>query len=231
MAVLGMPCCKSQYKLPKNLDDAISYLEHSWKKAELDSFRYLPENEAVTDQHFATGQWIRNNWIYGKRDTALTNYFHSLGIYHPDDISSIILISLHRKLNNKDINLEQQVESMKNYWKPIFECEEKLKREAVANYKKWKEGDSLTIYMPVDTSGGTSNAVIYNCPDIEWQFDPKKDLIVKGTLTKRYFINDSANVFFTVYVKDMTPKEISILTKNTKAGDTRNFSLSGLKVE
>jgi hypothetical protein len=223
--------CKSQTTLPKNLDEAVSYLQQKWSNTELANFKNKPEQDAVTELHLSAGMWIRNNWVHGDRDPALTNYFDSLGIYHPDDISSIILTSLHRTLNQKDIQLDKQVESYKAYWKPIMDCQEKQKAEAVSIYKKFNEGDSITIYMPVDTAHGSRNAVFYNCPTPEWTFDKGKDLILKGTVTKKYFINDTANVFFTVNIKYMSRRDTQILMEQVKTGDEKSFSLTGLTIE
>ena len=97
--------CKSQITLPKNLDEAVLYFQQNWTTSELDEFKKKPEEEAVTDLHSGTGRWIRNNWVHGDRDTALRSYFTSLGIYAPDDISSIILTTLHRTLNKRMFNL------------------------------------------------------------------------------------------------------------------------------
>ena len=85
--------------------------------------------------------------------------------------------------------------------------------------------------MPVDTSDGSHNAVLYNCPTTEWNFDGVKDLLVKGTITKKYFINDTANVFFTVHIIYMNRKETSILLTEVKTGDEKDFSLSGLTIK
>jgi hypothetical protein len=223
--------CKSQITLPKNLDEAVLYFQQKWTKTELGKFKNKPEEDAVTELHFGTGRWIRNNWVHGKRDTALTNYFHSLGIYHPDDISSIILTSLHRTLNKMDIDLDKQVNSYKAYWKPIIDCNEKQKAEAVLNYNKFKIGDNIIIYMPVDTSDGYHNAVLYDCPTSDWTFDAAKDLLVKGTITKKYFINDTANVFFTVHITYMNRKDTPILMTEVKTGDKKDFSLTGLTIK
>lgn len=223
--------CKAQIKLPKNLDEALIYFQQQWTQAELDNFKNKPEREAVIELHRGTGMWIRNKWVHGDRDTALRNYFKELSIYAPDDISSIILTSLHRTLNKKDIQLDQQVEAYKAYWKPIIDCNEKQKAQAVSNYNKFKTGDTVTIYMPVDTDGGYKNAVLYDCPDIEWTFDKSKDLILKGTITKKYFINDTANVFFTVRVTYMNSKDTPVLMEQVKIGDNKSFSLRGLTIE
>ena len=223
--------CKSQVTLPKNLDETLLYFQQQWTKAELEKFKNTPEQDAVAELHLGTGMWIRNNWIHGDRDTALTNYFHSLGIFHPDDISSIILTSLHRTLNGKDIQIDKQVESYKAYWKPIMDCHEKQKAKAVFIYNKFKPGDKITIYMPVDTSYGDRNAVLYDCPSTEWTFDAAKDLIIKGTVIKKYFLTDTANVFFTVRVTYMNRKDTPVLMKAVKTGDTNDFSLTGLTIK
>src|SRR5215211_5454838 len=74
--------CKAQINLPENLNEAVLYFQQKWTKTELEKFKNKPEKDAVTELHFGTGMWIRNTWIHGNRNTALTNYFHSLGIYH-----------------------------------------------------------------------------------------------------------------------------------------------------
>jgi hypothetical protein len=223
--------CKSQITLPRNLEESVLYFQQKWTKIQLDEFKNTAEDKAVTEHHFGTGTWIRNNWVHGSRDTTLTNYFHSLGIFHPDGISSIILTSLHRTLNQRDIQLDKQVEKYKAYWNAIIDCKKKQKAQAVAIYKKFTEGDDITIYMRVDTAYGGRNAVIYNCPKTEWAFDKKKDLIIKGTITRKYFINDTANVFFTVCIKYMNHKDTEILMTKVTTGDQKDFSLTGLKIE
>lgn len=217
--------------LPKNLSEAVVYFQKNWTKVELEDYKKKSEEDATTDQHFNTGMWIRNNWVRGGRDTALTNYFHSLGINHPDDISSIILTSLHRTLNNRDIALHKQVESYKKYWQPIIDCDKKQRVEALSNYDKFKVGDNVTVRMPVDVADGSPNAVSYECPKIEWAFDKKKDLIIKGKVTKKYFINDTTNVFFSIEINFMNNKDIEIFMNKVNIGDTKDFSLKGLSIE
>jgi hypothetical protein len=223
--------CNSQITRPKNLEEAVLYFQQSWTKTELDQFKDKSERQAVNDIHFETGTWIRNNWVRGNRDSALTSYFHTLGIYNPDDISSIILTSFHRTLNKRDIALDKQVESYKAYWKPINECKEMQKAKSVSNYNKFKVGDSLTMYMHVDTSYGMRNAMVFQCPANTRAFDVNKDLILKGTLTKKYFINDTANMFFVLDINYMNRSDTKILMTTVKMGDKKDFSLTGLTIE
>ncbi|MCX2491849.1 hypothetical protein OQX63_00090 [Pedobacter sp. PF22-3] len=125
------PSSPKTQAMPKNLEESISYLKNEWTSSELNSFKNKPKKKAVAEAHFGAGLWIRNNWIRGDRNVPLTKFFRSLGINHPDDMSSIILSSLHIRLNNKKIDVNEQVEEYKAYWKPIRKCEEKAALMAV----------------------------------------------------------------------------------------------------
>ena len=73
------------------------------------------EKEFTTDSHFGLGLWIRNNWGLWK-GSRLSNFFIANGIFHPDDMSGIILTSYHRKLNGIEIQLEKQIKYYQEYW-------------------------------------------------------------------------------------------------------------------
>ena len=216
---------------PKNLDEAIAYFENHWNNAEKTNFKILPEEEATTKLHLSVGMWIRNTWIHGNRDTCLTNYFHTLGIFHPDDMSAIILTSLHRKLNDRKIDLQAQVKSYQDYWAPILDCKRRQRSQAFATFQAHSVGDKVAILMPVDTSEGERNAMIYECPNRDWTFNPKVDLMVTGIITKKYFINDSLNVFFTVKITKLNHPNTTILMEDARVGDSVNFHLSGLTIK
>jgi hypothetical protein len=229
LILIGVLCCNSKTKNypPKDLNETIEYFEETWS----DSIKTEFINDSLRNAHFTIGRWIRNNWIYGERDTSLVLYFNKLGIYHPDDISSIILTSLFRKLTGKPINLEEQVEEFKSYWKPIIDCEEKAKKLAMENYYKLKIGDELNIYMEVDTSYGENLVVIRDCPNPEWIFDNKKDLKIYGVVTEKYNINDTANVFIKVKILKMNKNRLSGTVEEKKPGDIEDFSMEFLKFE
>ena len=215
---------------PKNLDEAITYFEKHWNIVEKTKFKIHPEQNAVSELHLTTGMWIRNTWIHANRDTNLTNYFHRLGIFHPDDISSIILTSLHRKLNNQEVDLPGQVKVYLEYWTSMNECKNRQRKQAIANFHQHNVGDLITISMAVDTSDGERNAVIYACPQNDWTFNPKVDLMIVGIITKKYFINDSSNVFFTVKIKKLNNPNTTIGMENAMVGDFVDFQLRGLTI-
>ena len=232
--IIILTSCKSQpvkILLPENLDEAVLYFQQNWTKQQLEIFKIKDERKAITDLHFGAGMWVRNNWIRGDRDTVFTNYFHSLGIFAPDDISSIVFTSLHRTLNKKNIDLDKQIEPYKKYWKEITDCNEKKKNMAVTTYNRFKIGDNISIFMPVDISDNYRNAVLYDCPTIEWTFDKKKDLLIKGKIIDKFFINDTSNVFFKVKIESLNNSKTEILMNTVKVGDKKDFSLDGLRVE
>jgi hypothetical protein len=70
-----------------------------------------------------------------------------------------------------------------------------------------------------------------HCPTIEWTFDPKKDLLIKGKIVNKYFINDTANVFFSVKIESLSNAKTEILMTPVKVGDKKDFSLGGLRVQ
>ena len=181
--------------------------------------------------HFSTGVWIRNEWLYGNKDSALVNYFNRLGIDQPNDMSTIILTSLHRKLNNLPINLEAQVNYFIEYWKPIKACNEKAAKVAEENYKRFDVGDSITIYMDVDAKFGTKNAVLHECPDTDWSFDYRNDLIIKGIVSEKYEYKDQANMFFKVKISYLNLENTTIRFKNVKPDDLVEFGLKYLLVK
>jgi hypothetical protein len=76
--------------------------------ATLDKITIMSESELVRLQ-FGYGTWIRNTWLYNKRDSALTRYFRQHGITHPDDISRILIRALWNNLN-QTLTPEQRVQ-------------------------------------------------------------------------------------------------------------------------
>jgi hypothetical protein len=229
----GLISCKTpqaETNSPKNLDDAILFFQQNWTKTELDIFRMKAEDEAVSDAHFGSGLWVRNNWIRGGRDTSFVNYFHSLGVYHPDD-SSIVFTSLHRVLNNKAINLDEQIKPYQEYWEEISDCEKREKDSSVAAYDRFSVGDNVSIFMQVDTSADYRNAVLHVCPDTEWTFDAGKDLVIKGRIVNKFFINDPANVFFTVKIESLSDSNTKILMNPVVIGEEKDFLLRGITIK
>ena len=218
-------------KKPANLDEALLYFEKKWTDKQKEEFRLKDEKKVVSDMHFSVGVWIRNEWLYGNKDTALVNYFNRMGIDQPNDMSAIILTSLHRKLNNIPVDLEEQVKYFIDYWTPIKACNENASRLAEETYKKFNVGDSITIYMDIDAKFGTKNAVLHECPDTEWSFDYRNDLIVKGIVAEKYEYKDQGNMFFKVKISHLSQDNTTIRFRNVKPNDILEFGLKYLLIK
>lgn len=125
--------------IPKDLADCFAQINSFWDDSTKMQVKNLEEREFTSKVHLGFGMWIRNNWqLWG--GSRLSKYFNDLGIFHPDDMSGIILVSYHRHLNNQEPNLEAQIQYYQDYWQ---------KRETVRSgrkqneFSKYKLGDTL----------------------------------------------------------------------------------------
>ncbi len=102
--------------IPIDLNDCIKQIDGFWTDSIKTQVRKMTEDEFTSKAHFGFGMWMRNNWmLWG--GSRLSKYFNDLGIFHPDDMSGIILTSYHRHLLGLDIKVEEQIQSYKEYWK------------------------------------------------------------------------------------------------------------------
>ncbi len=218
-------------KQPASIDEAVLYFEKKWNTKQKESFKTLPEKKAVEEHDLSTGIFIRSRWLSNKKDTLLLSQFKKLGIDEPHNMSAIIIRSLHRKLNNTPIELEEQVIYFKEYWKPFKACEEKAFQAAGENYKKFSIGDSITIFMDVDSKFGTRNAILHECLETEWSFDYKNDLLIKGIITSKRAEPEKKNCFFKVKISYLSSDNTTILFKKAKVTDEMEFGLRYLLVK
>ena len=106
-------------KIPENLEECFEFLKKHTPYGDLEEFKNTPENRAVAMCHHGTGTWLRNQWGLWRKESVLAKYFNALGIYHADDMSGIILKSLHRHLNNRRIKLDKQIKHYRDYWSKV----------------------------------------------------------------------------------------------------------------
>ncbi|WP_301162015.1 DUF6794 domain-containing protein [uncultured Winogradskyella sp.] len=133
--------------IPTDLNDAISFFECKWSKDDLNDYKTEDEQKATTELHSGTGRSIRNSWKLWAGTSEISKYFKDLGIHHPDDMSSIILTSLHRKLNDKPIELEKQIQFYKNYW---AESKRKEIEHKEKEFSEFKIGDKIEFLYEYD---------------------------------------------------------------------------------
>ena len=110
--------------IPKDLNDAIAELDKDFPDSLKIEIRKMTEDDFSARYHMGTGMWMRNNWGLWS-GSRLSRYFNNLEVYHPDDMSGIILSSFYRSLTNQPIELEEQVAYYKMYWIVVKKPKEK----------------------------------------------------------------------------------------------------------
>ncbi len=100
-----------------DLDDCFQSLDRLLEPENIERMRNGRE-EDMNRYHHGFGTWLRNNWgLWG--GSHLARWFSDRGIYHPDDMSGIILRSYWRYLNKQPIRLDEQIRQYQEYWKNL----------------------------------------------------------------------------------------------------------------
>ena len=119
--------------IPKDIDDCIKQINKLLNDSTKLGVTRMTENEFSSSTHFGLGLWMRNNWqLWG--GSRLSKYFNELGIFHPDDMSGIIIDSYYRHLNKKDIKLDEQIQYYKDYWEKSKDEELELNKKEFSEY-------------------------------------------------------------------------------------------------
>ncbi|WP_350290045.1 DUF6794 domain-containing protein [uncultured Croceitalea sp.] len=200
---LSFLSCKQQEKIPIEINIAFEYFNRNWNSEDIEKIKNITEEFTVPrNVDYGIPAEIKNNLLKANENSeTLTKFFDSLGVKHYDDMAGILLISYHKFLNGQDIDLNEQVRSSKAYWKPILECEEKQRKRRREINNVHKISDTINIKMPVSE---TNSVFDLSCPNLEWDFNPSRDLSVDGIITKKYFKEDSTDLVI----------KVKILTKN-----------------
>lgn len=140
--------------IPKDIDDCFVQLDSFWSDSIKNEVRDQNEEDFTASVHLGIGRWIRNNWGLWGKGSRLSKYFNNKGIYHPDDISAIILTSYHRYLTGNSIDLEEQINYYIDYWKIVAEPNKKDYPKGVKEivqmmrfiYKNTEEEGCLHVY-------------------------------------------------------------------------------------
>lgn len=206
---------------------SFEYINENWDKNEIGIFKNISENDTTPrDYHFGIGLHLRNNLLRHNRESdSIVKFFNDLDISHYDYMSGIILTSYHRYLNEENIKLKEQVDGIIKMLKPTketLECLEKQKNKRLKIYNGHKVNDTVNIKMPV---GDNYSVVNYSCPNLDWDFNPSKDLSVNGIITNKYFVQDSLDLFLTIKILTKNHTHIEIYLEEVNVGDEFEVSL------
>jgi hypothetical protein len=111
--VFGICTEDKQGSLPATLDEALAELGRLLD----DDQRALLRDYEPYFWHHGLGTALRNCWGLWTEHSPLGDWFREQGVFHPDDMSSIVLASFHRRLNGKAIDLPGQMAHYQAYWK------------------------------------------------------------------------------------------------------------------
>lgn len=105
---------KKEY-IPPDLHRCYSCLDKMLTPEQRDEMKNCKsEEEMVGKYHFGLGMGLRNGWGLWA-NSRLAEYFNEMGVYHPDDMSSIILKSYWLKLNGKRYDIVPDIVHFQRY--------------------------------------------------------------------------------------------------------------------
>lgn len=118
-------------QIPNNFEESLVFLDSMMNPKMKEWIKCLPDQEFAGYVHHGFGMYLRNNWgLWG--NSKLADNLYRMGIFHPDDMSGIILDSYQRKLKKEEIKLEDQLKHYQDYWRkkdvPIDSILKELKK-------------------------------------------------------------------------------------------------------
>ena len=119
--------------IPFDLDDCIQQLDKIFADSSKVKIKAMTEDDFSARMHLNFGMWMRNNWGLWK-GSRLSKFFNEKGIYHPDDMSGIILDSYYRHLKGQEIKLSEQIKYYQDYWEKAKKQDLERKQEEYSSY-------------------------------------------------------------------------------------------------
>ncbi|QIA08837.1 DUF6794 domain-containing protein [Draconibacterium halophilum] len=194
--------------IPKDLNDCFIQIDGFWNDSIKTKVQSWTENEFCGNAHLGFGMWMRNNWGLWS-GSRLQVYFKDKGIYHPDDMSGIILTSYHRYLTGKDVELKKQIKEYKAYWKSTNAKQTSLRFEAkTIGNRKYTNIDTALLYtdsiIDIELIGYTklpkklnkfsnlSKLTIEDCPNLDFH-KAFNSLANYQNLTELYLFDNRIN--------------------------------------
>lgn len=116
--------------IPEDLTDAFIQLNKLIDDDSKNKFKSMPEAAATVKLHFSFGRWIMHNWgFYG--GSRFTHYLNELGVYDPDTMVKFVILTYHRNLNRKPLDIKMILEDY-NLQKEQKQAEEKSKQKVLS---------------------------------------------------------------------------------------------------
>ena len=104
----------STTELPEDFEALVSGIIEGMPEDRKLEIQQAESAELMVD-HFGMGMALRNGELT-QRGSEVVGYLTRRGIYHRDDFSSIILLSVNRRLRGELIDLDGQIQYYRDYW-------------------------------------------------------------------------------------------------------------------
>jgi hypothetical protein len=110
--------------IPRDIKDAFNELKRLSPPEATAKFKKADEEIIKSRLHFGLGRWIIENWnFYG--GSRISHLLKGMGISFPDDMAQFLIVSYHRHLNDRPLELEDRAKSYHD-----LRLKEQLKRES-----------------------------------------------------------------------------------------------------
>ena len=198
----------TKYK-PKDFNESLIQLDKLLPDSTKGQIKIMTEEEFMCKSHFSTGTWIRNYWLYNRylfglivTQSDLRKDLQSKKLFNNDDMSSLILRSFYRKLQNKDLQVDQQIKEIHQFYINMNNPEWRKQQDSISwinIMKKYTIGDTLT------------NHVYY---DRNWLGEPKHNTVITAIISDKANRQVKINIlsFGKEANKDLILKEIDCVS-------------------
>ncbi len=96
--------------IPKDLEEAFMELDRLSPPESLQKIKVEEENFIAKKLHFGLGRWMAINWNFDE-GSRFSHYLTKLGLLYRDEMIDFMLISYHRYLNQRPMEVEQRVKT------------------------------------------------------------------------------------------------------------------------
>ena len=171
---------KERKYIPKDFNESLTQLDKVIPDSTKTRIKFMTENDFIAQTHFSTGMWIRNYWFYNRylfglivTQSDLRKDLSAKGLFQNDAMSGVILRSYHRKLNGFDINLDQQIKDIHQWYVNMNDPKWRAEQDSI----KWAE------YMIRFEIGDTLTDHVYY--DRNWLGEPRKNAVLLATVIEK----------------------------------------------
>lgn len=98
----------NQVYIPADMAEAFAEFNRLIDQDSKKKFKSVPEDIAARKLHFSFGRWMTVNWSFYE-GSRFSHYLKQVGVTHPDDMARFVIISYHRYLNKKPLEIKEQV--------------------------------------------------------------------------------------------------------------------------